>query len=119
MPNFKTAKLKLQEKYGSNIVFSKIPAKKTCFTLRKSSDTDRILTDQWYSSREVDEYEEELRIVRTAANIIRKQVKTTIYGSSPYPLPEKFHKDVPNPLEVFLEGMISIRKGAFCLVPKD
>jgi len=64
------------------------------------------MTNAWYESKKSDMKEERLRIVETAATIIREDIRSIPYDLEYFPLPNQFltnvETDVPKTLTVFL-----------------
>lgn len=74
----------------------------------------KILTDSWYNSKCKNEEDERLRLVRTAAAIIKKDIQSQIYETDKYPASDSFFDEaqqmVPATLSVFLEFLFSSKK---------
>ena len=90
----KYLKTKLEEKYGGDIIIATLHKKTPIVCFRKSGH--KILSNSWYNGRLHDEEEERLRIVRTAAAIIKEDIKSKVYDSCNYPAPEGLFNDVVN-----------------------
>ena len=101
-------KTKLQEKYGSDIIITTLHKKTPIVCFRKSGD--KLLCNSWYNERLHSEEEERLRIVRTAAAIIKEDIKSQVYDPCNYPSPEGLFNDVennvPDSLHVLLHELI-------------
>lgn len=69
-----------------------------------------MLCNSWYKERLHSEEEERLRIVRTAAAIIKEDIKSKVYNSCNYPSPEGLFNDVennvPDSLHVLLHELL-------------
>ena len=68
-------KRKLTQRYGSSLNFAVLSGKRNviCF----GGATNSILSDNWYRNRIYDnEAQEELRVIKTAAAIIRREIKS-------------------------------------------
>lgn len=69
-----------------------------------------ILSNNWYESKNQNEEEERLRVVKAAADIIREDIRTVIYNLHTYPTPDTFledvENDVPNSLKLLLNSII-------------
>jgi len=77
-------KRKMIQRYGNSLHFAELPGKKNviCF----SGATSNILSDNWYKNRNSEnEAQEELRVIRTAAAIIRREIKSKSYDCSQFP----------------------------------
>jgi len=64
-PSWKTVRAKLLQRYKDRIVITKTHSKEPVTCLVRLSH--KILHDHWYTTKEANEQEERLRIVRTAA----------------------------------------------------
>ncbi|XP_044597979.1 uncharacterized protein LOC123274438, partial [Cotesia glomerata] len=64
----------------------------------------------WYMHREQRKEDEDIRVIRTAAELIRKQIKSTQYKTKTYPSSVSFldnvHADIPKYLDEFLEELM-------------
>lgn len=112
MPDVKTIRAKLLEKYGENIVISSTNKKTTTVCFRGTSKN--ILTKHWYENRKVNKEEERQRIVEAAAIIIREDIRSQINDTSSYPAPNDFLTNVdsviPKTLSLFLNSVILSNK---------
>lgn len=101
-------KTKLQEKYGNDVIITTLQRKTPIVCFRKSGD--KLLCNSWYNEKLHSEKEERLRIVRTAAAIIKEDIKSKVYDSCNYPSPEGLFNDVenniPDSLHVLLHEII-------------
>ena len=101
-------KTKLQEKYGSDVIITHLQKKTPIVCFRKSGD--KLLCNSWYNERLHSEEKERLRIVRTAAAIIKEDIKSKVYDSCNYPSPEGLFNDVennvPDSLHVLLHELL-------------
>lgn len=107
-PDKKTLRKKLIEKYGSDIIISE----KGTFCFK--SVGNRILNENWYSNRSYNVEEERLRIIYTAAEIIREDIRSQVHDLTSYDSCFDFLKNVdtvvPKTLKVFLDEVISTKK---------
>ena len=67
-------KTKLQEKYRSDVIITTLQKKTPIVCFRNSGD--KLLCNSWYNEKLQSEEEERLRIVRTAAAIIKEDIKS-------------------------------------------
>lgn len=70
----KYLKTKLAEKYGSNVVISELPGKHSVFCFR--GNCEKLLNDEWYKQKEASPQEERVRILKTAAQILRQDIRS-------------------------------------------
>ena len=104
----KHLKTLLKERFGEDIILTEIPGKDCVVTFCKVSQA--ILYKNWYAEQCADAGDERLRIVNTAANIIRQDICKKIYDMDSYPLPESLHtmEDlVPETLKVLSRTIIN------------
>ena len=103
----KTLKLKLMNAYGDGVMFAQMNKRPTVVCFRGSG---LKLINTWYSQREENEKDERLRIVKTAAVIVREDIRTSAYNTTDYPDVTDFMKNandvVPETLHAFLETVI-------------
>jgi len=113
-PNELTIKTKLKEKYGKRIFIS---TKSSSLTIVCFIDTVYDVNLRvWYKNKNCNEQEERLKIIESAAAIIREDIRSLIKYNSEYPpMNEIFNNldnDVPHSLQLFLEQVIlKLRKG--------
>lgn len=111
-PDDKTIKIKLKEKYGPRIIITDKRGSSAiiCFNDKQHE----ILTKSWYSNRKQNESEERLRILKTAAAIIREDITFGLVDNEFYPPPsqmfDNINDDIPHSLTYFLEKMILTKK---------
>ena len=105
----KHLKRKLVQRYGNSLTFASFPGKRNimCF----SGTTDCILSDNWYKNRNKEsEFQEELRIIKTTAAIIRREIKSKSYDCTQFPTIEQISKGgdelVPEILNVLITEII-------------
>lgn len=103
----KTLKNKLIDTYEDRLMFFQMKKRSTLVCFRGSG---LKLTNTWYTEREKSEKDERLRIVKTAATIIREDIRTNPYNTTDYPDITEFMKnaddDVPETLHAFLELVV-------------
>jgi len=103
-----TLKAKLLEYYGDVIIITS--NKNNVLTVCLSNVGHKVLSDNSYKERNLDENTEKLRIVKAAAQIIRDDIAKIMYDSSSYPntynFLENIHNIVPDSLQTFLETVI-------------
>ncbi|CAH1118147.1 unnamed protein product [Phaedon cochleariae] len=108
VPQARTVKTRLLEKYDEDILIVETKKKKTVVCFKNTGY--KILSDSFYQSRLLDPREERLRIVSAAADIIREDIRSQVYEISQYPPPDDFLKDVesviPESLLHFFESLI-------------
>lgn len=70
----------------------------------------KVLTESWYEQRKSDPEDEKLRIIETAADIIRGDIRSQVYNDTEYMPPDNFLADVtsviPQSLLHFFERVI-------------
>lgn len=105
----KHLKRKLIQRYGDSLNFAVLPGKRNviCF----SGATCNILSDNWYRNRNCDnEYQEEVRVIQTAAAIIRREIKSKSYDYSQFPTIEEISKGgselIPEVLNILITEII-------------
>ena len=74
-------KEKLYEKFGDKIIITEINGKANVVTFRT---TAKVLLHDFYSAPKADDENEKLRLVKTAAAMIRNDIKTTATASHQY-----------------------------------
>ena len=102
-------KRKLTQRYGSSLNFAVLSGKRNviCF----GGATNSILSDNWYRNRNYDnEAQEELRVIKTAAAIIQREIKSKSYDYSHFPTAKQISKGgaelVPEVLNVLITEII-------------
>lgn len=102
-----TLRNKLFEEFGDGVVFATMRKKPTVACFRGSAHK---IVNSWYTNRLSDEKEERMRIVETAATIVREDIRTTAYDTSEYPKIMNFLDNtesmVPETLKVLLQTII-------------
>ena len=105
----KHLKRKLFQHYRNSLNFAALSGKENaiCF----GGATTNILSDNWYSKWNRDnEAQEELRVIKTAAAIIRREIKSKCYDYSQFPTTEHISKGgaelVPEVLDVLIAEII-------------
>jgi len=84
VPDTRTIKKKLLQKYGDGVIVASNQKSGTIVCLRSAGM--KILTEQWYSNKLEDATEERMRIVRTAARIIKEDMNAEVVSCSCPPL---------------------------------
>ena len=79
MPSPQTIKRRLEEKFGENIVVVSMQNREPTVCLRKTGA--KILSDHWYTGKLDNNFDERLRIVRTAARIIKEDIHEKVFVS--------------------------------------
>lgn len=107
LPDNKTIKKKLEEKYGDRII---ITTKKTGFTIISFRETHmNILNQAWYEKK-IHPNDERRRLLNTSADILRQDIHTKIYETDFYPpstsLFNDLDEDIPETLIFFVEKLL-------------
>ena len=106
----KHLKRKLIAHYKSDIVITELSGKVNVLSRRETSH--KLLTDAWYSDRQSDISEERMRVVRTAAAIIREDIRSSIYDCSIYPILTDIDNlaadQIPETLRVFTDNVTKV-----------
>ena len=102
---------KLKEHFGDRIIETEINGKPNVVTFRNKAKT---ILHEFYCHRDTDSEKEKMRIIETAAKLIREDIKAVKTSNSVYPGFENLGSDVcinflPESLRLFLTGLI-IRK---------
>ncbi|KAJ8866255.1 hypothetical protein PR048_032098 [Dryococelus australis] len=110
-PDMKWVNVKMVEKYGERIVFSKICKHKmvVCFC----DVGEKILNDAWSTSRSNNNLDVCIRVVQTAAAIMRTDIQSWAYDTKSYPPSEEFLNGaemVPAMLLAVMDALISKRR---------
>lgn len=105
-------KTRLKQKYDGGVIFTEMNGKPTIFSFLGTAH--QILSEQWYQNREKSEVSERLRIVQTAAAIIKEDIRAKIYETKNYPTfgdMERGGTDlIPNSLQLFMKCVTSGEK---------
>ena len=103
----KTLNNRLMDTYEDSVMFFQMNKRSTLVCFRGSG---LKLTNTWYAEREKSEKAERLRIVKTAATIIREDIRTNPYNTTDYLDVTEFMKNaddvVPETLHAFLELVV-------------
>ena len=100
---------RLKEHFGENIVFTNLPGKKTVITFRKKASS--IIHDFYKAQRCEDSEIEKLRLIRTAAELIKADAKMISSDLTQYPDSDDICIDkgidfLPDSLKAFLQCLI-------------
>ena len=100
---------RLKEHFGENIVFTNLPGKKTVITFRKKASS--IIHDFYKAQRCEDSEIEKLRLIRTAAELIKADAKMISSDLTQYPDLDDICIDkgldfLPDSLKAFLQCLI-------------
>lgn len=72
---------------------------------------EKILSDQWYNSRQQDEQSERIRIITAAAKIIREDIRSQVFEMNTYPSNSEFEDggqdSLPATLKIFLRTLFN------------
>ena len=79
----KRLKQKLEEKYGDFLMFSEIDGKRNVVCFRHTANY--IINQIYYEERSSDPVEESLRVIKTAAKLIRSDIQDCDYNNLFYP----------------------------------
>ena len=105
----KTLRQKLEDYYGDDVIITSQHGKKAVACFRDTGY--KILNSSWYTQKSLDPEEERLRVVRTAAAIIRKDIRSMAYQTDEYEPPYSAFDNamsvVPDSLKVFLDDVIN------------
>ena len=102
----KNTKRKLADHFGSRIVIASINGKADVVTFRSTAST--ILREFYDTPKHSDWEEEKLRIVHTAADLIKNDIKCKLVSKDTYPIPDdvssldKSSAFLPETLRLFL-----------------
>lgn len=111
-PSAIVLKKKLKEKYGEDIIIADTKSKATVVCFRGTGN--KILNEAWYSRKEQDEKLERLRIVKTAAAIVREDLTSVALETESYPAAAHFleesDENIPETLKVFLSDVVTKNK---------
>lgn len=98
----------LKTKYGDNIVFYNQSGEDT--TICFGGKHQETLSEDWYMHREAETESEHIRIIKIAAELVRKQIKCTQYNNKSYPSAVSFldsiTDNIPKYLKIFLDEVI-------------
>lgn len=98
----------LREKYNDDIFIEQSRGKDTIICY--SGSGDYMIDDIWYTQQEEEKENENIRIIKTAAELVRKQIKITKYDITSYPSSTIFldtvQDDVPKYLQIFLNEIM-------------
>lgn len=112
LPDDKTIKKRLIERYGHELVVSSRAGKSTFFCFVQHHYT--ILENEWQNQRLKNESDEENRILQMAGKIIRKNIQSEEYSTELYPPSQQFFANVsdciPKNLKFLLEEIIMTNK---------
>ncbi|KAK4873878.1 hypothetical protein RN001_013238 [Aquatica leii] len=102
----KWLKLKLQKRYGDNIVITEKPGQMAVASFKDSAH--KILHNSWYTEKKEDKCEERRRIVKTAAEIIREDIRILVNNMDEYsPVHhlsvESLRSTIPDSLRCFFD----------------
>ena len=102
----RTIKTRLKLKFCYKIIITEKPGKLTFIFFDNHSD---ILNQAWYEKKSQNK-EEQFRILKTAAAIIREDILSLVFDNTNYPSPsqmfEDINSDIPESLSYFLEQVI-------------
>ena len=103
-----TIKVKIREKYGSDVDFVNREGKSDIILL---GNLKRILTEEFYNKRKSEPQEEALRIITAAARIIKNDIKNHQVSTDKYPtvdeITDAVNICVPMSLHTLLKELIS------------
>lgn len=104
-------KKKLVQRYGDALFFTEIPGAQTIVNFKGSAGS--VIYDKWYSERKSSAFEEKLRIIQAAADIIRQDIRSVVHQLDEYPLidPEAMTENsaVPDTLRHFLKTVKQVK----------
>ncbi|KAJ8884191.1 hypothetical protein PR048_016048 [Dryococelus australis] len=100
----------LNENYGDSVLFKPGSNQFNIPIICSRYVGHKLLNDAWYNKREKNDNNERMKIVRSAADIIRQDIQSHIYDSHMYPPSDDFVKNVdclPPTLLTFLQEVIN------------
>ena len=107
-------KSKLQDYFGDNVIITELNGKRNVITLRK---TARVILHEFHQNQSLSDPEQEKRnIIKTAANLIKSDIKSIESAKNEYPSVsdiesiEKNLEYLPESLKIFLSSMFSERE---------
>lgn len=107
-PDSRTVKARIIHKYGDDVLISENKKKKTVLCFKNVGH--KILTDHWYSNRNLDPQKERLRIVKTACDIIVEDIRSQMYDVTQYPPSDNFLSDaetvIPESVKLLFETIV-------------
>ena len=109
--NIKRLKQKLQEYYGDIIFFAEYKGRNNIVCFRNTANY--IINSKWYDDRQDNIGDEAIRIIRTAAKIIRGEIREAEYDVDFYPGSDHIKDNIkgkewlPRTLQVFMSELIS------------
>jgi hypothetical protein len=74
----KWLKIKLKEKYTDSVIFAEVQGKADVLCFRDAAEY--LINDKWYESRRNDAEEEAERVIKQAAQIILRQIRSTKFN---------------------------------------
>jgi len=106
----KALKPKLMAHYGKSLFVTETPGKENVYNF--SGSASAALYEKWYDQKKASYSDERMRIVETAAAIIREDIRSKVYSTSHYPSDEKDLDDesvLPKSLHRFMEVIITTK----------
>lgn len=99
----------LKETYGDAMFVTSLPGVPNVLCFKGKAA--KVLHKSWYQEqRRTDETEERLRIVETAAEIVRQDICAEAYDTARYPTPAEVadggQHSVPKTVQTFIEGVV-------------
>ena len=79
----KWLKTKLQQRFGDHLVFSEVCGKKNALSFKDM--VNYIINKKWYEERNNDSEQEAMRIITTAAKLIRQEIQNIDIDTEYYP----------------------------------
>lgn len=115
----KYLKKMILEYFGSQVVYSS--TRRTSLFSFKDKCID-FCAEKWYNDRKQSQEEERLRIIKTAAQIIREDIQLKIYNMEEYPTFEQIEDGgtelIPESLHVFMKTLTARKHRADDLLKK-
>jgi hypothetical protein len=110
-----TMKLKLEDRYGSQMFTVGHPGKPGMFCFKGFAE--QVVSDKWYFDRANEKLNKEEKVIKQAARLIGCQVREMSYDTDHYPNPEDISLEtanlVPPLLKMFIDQLIQdVRKAA-------
>ncbi len=108
----RSMKRKLLDHFGDDIIITCLPGKKSVICFRNTGY--KILSSAWYTQKSQDQKQERLRIVKTAAAIVREDIRSMAYDIDGYAPADNAYDDtnsvVPETLNTFMDNVINTGK---------
>ena len=105
----KNMRKKLVDHFGDDVIITSLHGRKPVVCFRDTGF--KIINSSWYTQKSQDPAEERLRIVKTAAAIIREDIRSMAYITDAYAPADTAFDDtasvIPHTLNVFMDDVIN------------